>query len=69
MLSGVSSRKSWRAQIILAGRSINDGMTGWVARKCVKAIQAKKFKIQGLLMGLTFEKIVKTCEIARALNC
>ena len=45
------------AQIILAGRSINDCMTGWVARKCVKAIQANKIQSPKILiMGLTFKE-------------
>lgn len=46
-------------EIILAGRRMNDGMGGWIAREVIKMMIAKEIKIKDskvLVLGITFKE-------------
>ncbi len=47
------------SRVILSGRSVNDGMPGWIARKAVKSVVKMKGPskiINCLIMGMTFKE-------------
>ncbi len=49
----------YHPQVILAGRRINDGMGGYVARQMVKAMLKRRIQVDGarvLVLGLTFKE-------------
>lgn len=64
-------------KVILAGRSVNDGMPGWISRKIIKSMVSKsgvRKNYKCLLMGATFKEDCKdtrnskSLEIARILT-
>jgi UDP-N-acetyl-D-glucosamine/UDP-N-acetyl-D-galactosamine dehydrogenase len=49
----------YRAEIILAGRRLNDGMGAYIAGQLIKAMLKKRIQVNGarvLIMGLTFKE-------------
>lgn len=58
-LADKASELGYHAQVILAGRRINDGMASFVAQKTIKKMIENNIKIKGskvLVMGLTFKE-------------
>lgn len=58
-LADKASELGYHAQVILAGRRINDGMASFVAQKIIKKMIENNIKIKGskvLVMGLTFKE-------------
>lgn len=58
-LADKASELGYHAQVILAGRRINDGMANFVAQKVIKKMIENNIKIKGskvLILGLTFKE-------------
>lgn len=58
-LANKASELGYHAQVILAGRRINDGMAKFVAEKTVKKLINSNIRVKGadvLVMGLTFKE-------------
>ncbi|NME35801.1 nucleotide sugar dehydrogenase [Fusobacterium sp. FSA-380-WT-3A] len=58
-LANKAAEVGYHAQVILAGRRINDGMAKFVAEKTVKKLIANNIRVKGadvLVMGLTFKE-------------
>ena len=48
----------YRPQVILAGRSVNDGMGAWIAQECVKYLFSKGSGKTVVILGMTFKENV-----------
>lgn len=58
-LADKASELGYHAQVILAGRRINDGMANFIAQKVIKKMIENNIKIKGskiLMLGLTFKE-------------
>ena len=67
-LTAAAEAHGYHPQIILAGRRVNDGMGGFVARKLIKLLIDADLPVKSArvgILGLTFKEDVPTCATRR----
>ena len=58
-LTYIAKMNGYQPDIVLAGRNLNDGMSGWIVEQIIEESQKKKIEIKQskvLIMGITFKE-------------